>query len=33
MSRSFYFASDTILQEQPNPYVKLLSVNQALEMG
>lgn len=32
MSRLYYFASDTILKEQPNPYVKLLSVNQALEM-
>lgn len=33
MSRLYYFASDSILEEQPNPYVKLLSVNQALEMG
>lgn len=33
MSRLYYFASDTILIEQPNPYVKLLSVNQALEQG
>lgn len=33
MSRLYYFASDTILEPQPNPYVKLLSVNQALELG
>ena len=33
MSRLTYFASDTYLEEQHNPYVKLLSVNQALEMG
>lgn len=33
MSRLYYFASDNILEEQPNPYVKLLSVNQTLEMG
>ena len=33
MSRLYYFASDSVLEEQPNPYVRLLSVNQALEMG
>ncbi len=33
MSRLNYFASDTVLEEQPNPYVKLLSVNQASELG
>lgn len=33
MSRLNYFASDTILMEQPNPYVRLLSVNQAMELG
>ncbi len=33
MSRLTYFASDTCLEEQHNPYVKLLSVNQALELG
>lgn len=29
----YYFASDTALEEQFNPYVKQLSVNQALKMG
>ncbi|WMI82020.1 hypothetical protein [Anaerotignum sp. MB30-C6] len=33
MSELNYFASDSPLEEKPNPYVKLLSVNQALEMG
>ena len=33
MSRFYYFASDSILEEQPNPFVRLLSVNQALKMG
>ena len=33
MSRLYYFASDIVLEEQPNPYVRLLSVNQALEIG
>jgi len=33
MSRLNYFASDTVLEEQSNPYVRLLSVNQALELG
>lgn len=33
MSRLFYFGSDSMLEEQRNPYVKLLSVNQALELG
>ncbi len=33
MSRLNYFASDTVLVEQSNPYVRLLSVNQALELG
>lgn len=33
MSRLYYFASDSVLEEQPNPYVKMLSVNQALGMG
>ncbi len=33
MSRLYYFASDEALEEQHNPYVKLLSVNQALELG
>jgi len=33
MSRLYYFASDSVLEEQPNPYVRLLSINQALEMG
>jgi hypothetical protein len=33
MSKLNYFASDTVLEEQPNPYISLLSVNQALELG
>lgn len=33
MSRLYYFASDSVLEEQHNPYMRLLSVNQALEMG
>lgn len=33
MSRLIYFASDTVLGELPNPYIKLLSVNQAMELG
>lgn len=33
MSRLYYFASDNVLAEQPNPYMKRLSINQALEMG
>lgn len=33
MSRLYYFASDCALEEQANPYVKMLSINQALEMG
>jgi hypothetical protein len=33
MSRLYYFASDSVLEEHPNPYVKMLSANQALEMG
>lgn len=33
MSRLYYFASDTLLEEQKNPYIEMLSVNQALEKG
>ena len=33
MSRYYYFASDCVLEEQANPYVRQLSVNQALELG
>ena len=33
MSWLYYFASDSVLKEQSNPFVKCLSVNQALEMG
>ena len=33
MSRLYYFAGDRELAEQPNPYVELLSVNEALARG
>jgi len=33
MSRFHYFASDTVLEERKNPYIEMLSVNQALEKG
>jgi hypothetical protein len=33
MSRLYYFASDSVLDEQPNPYVKLLSINQSYDNG
>ena len=33
MSRLTYIASDFPLEEMENPHIKLLSVNQALEMG
>lgn len=33
LSYLYYFASDTKLDEQPNPYVKLLSINEALKLG
>lgn len=33
MSVLYYFAADIPLEEQPNPYICLLSVNQALERG
>ena len=33
LSYLYYFASDNELNEQPNPYIKLLSINEALELG
>ena len=33
MSWLHYFASDTVLEERKNPYIEMLSVNQALEKG
>ena len=33
MSRLYYFASDILLEERKNPYIEMLSVNQALGKG
>ena len=33
MSILYYFASDSKLDEKPNPYIKRLSINDALELG
>ncbi|MDO5294272.1 MAG: hypothetical protein Q4F05_16160 [bacterium] len=33
MSRFLYVASDHQMEEQPNPYVEVLSINEAIEKG